>query len=219
MTARLRLRIHFFHAIVRTKKATLPTGRTTPRSTRLHALQLTGWNGRRRRALHEVTEPRSACSKSSFNCRRVVVTGRASGIWLRSDIYASEGWGVLVRLSLSLKTVYFYHHYGFAFCLLISHDLLILPASQLICYLASGPLPPSSAFSVVLPYIDASPPDQADDGDGNEDSQATLARFAFTSSMRKHFRSGESIVHHPIIILPSAVRGHARSSAAQIGCW
>jgi hypothetical protein len=31
----------------------------------------------------------------------------------------------------------------------------------------------------------------------NDDSQAALARFVFTSSMRKHFRSVESIVHHP----------------------
>jgi hypothetical protein len=63
-----------------------------------------------------------------------------------------------------------------------------------------APSPSYYAFSfVVLPYVDASLPDQADDGDGNDDSQAALARFTF-DSMRKHFSSGVSFVdrsHHP----------------------
>jgi hypothetical protein len=81
---------------------------------------------------------------------------------------------------------------------------------ELICHLASGffralPLPPSPSSSHMSTRRRLI---KADDGDGNDGSQAALARFAFTPSMRKHFRSGESTVHHAIIS-SSAVGGGA----------
>jgi hypothetical protein len=83
------------------------------------------------------------------------------------------------------------------------------PGNELICPLASLPSPSStssSSSSFAFPHVDTSlPPDQADDDDGDVDTelQATLARFAFPSTTRKHRRSGESIDHHPTP--PSAV--------------
>jgi len=55
------------------------------------------------------------------------------------------------------------------------------------------------------------PHDQADgvDVDVDTDLQATLARFAFPSTTRKHRRSGESIDHHPAPPPPSAIGGGA----------
>jgi hypothetical protein len=80
------------------------------------------------------------------------------------------------------------------------------PGDELICPLASLP---SSSFA--FPHVDTSlPPDQAGDDDGHVDTelQATLARFAFPSTTRKHRRSGESIDHHPTPP-PSTVGGGA----------
>ena len=71
---------------------------------------------------------------------------------------------------------------------------------ELICPLASLP---SSSSTFAFPHVvDTSRPDQAHDGgDGDDDVdtelQATLARFAFPSTTRKHRRSGEPIDHHP----------------------
>ena len=80
------------------------------------------------------------------------------------------------------------------------------PSDELICPLSSFPSsssPPS--FSFAFSHVDASPPD---DGDVDNELQATLARFAFPSPTRKHRRSGESVDHHPTTP-PSAVGGGA----------
>jgi hypothetical protein len=107
------------------------------------------------------------------------------------------------------QNCYLYYHYRFAFCLLISHDLLIAQAStapdksnaRLFPQRAglSFPLPSSPAFSIVLLYVDASPPDQVDDGDGNDDPQAALAfriylLYAQAFSFREIDRPSS---HHP----------------------
>ena len=83
--------------------------------------------------------------------------------------------------------------------------MFILTTSSSATY-PQAPSPSSSAFSFVLPYVDASLPDQADHGDNNDTvSPRPRRRVLFLPfPMRKHFRSGESIVHHPIIP-PSAL--------------
>jgi hypothetical protein len=81
------------------------------------------------------------------------------------------------------------------------------PGDQLICPLASPLADLLSPFA--LPHVvDTSPlaPDQADAVNIDTDLQATLARFAFPSTTRKHRRSGESIDHHPAPP-PSALGG------------